>query len=77
MGAEFRRIARRKGYSVAVFALARKLAILIYRMLRYGQDYVDQGIEAYEEKYKQRRLQYIISTAKQMGYALQAMAPTT
>ena len=43
LGATFRRTARRKGHSVAVFALARKLADLVYRMLRYGQDYVDIG----------------------------------
>jgi len=77
LGAQFRRMARRKGYTVAVFAMARKLAILIYRMLRYGEDYVDQGVEAYEETYKQRRLQYILSTAKQMGYLLQPKALPT
>ena len=43
LGANFRRIARRKGYRVAVFATARKLAQLVYRMLRWGQDYVDIG----------------------------------
>jgi hypothetical protein len=68
LGAQFRRIARRKGYSVAVFAMARKLAVLIYRMLRYGQDYVDQGAEAYEEQFKKRRLNAIRTTARQMGY---------
>lgn len=70
LGAQFRRLARRKGYSVAVFAMARKLAMLIYRMLRYGQDYVDEGATAYEERFKQRRLNNLISTAKQMGYEL-------
>jgi len=68
LGAQFRRLARRKGYSVAVFGMARKLATLIYRMLRYGEDYVDQGAEAYEERYKQQRVNYLITNAKQMGY---------
>jgi hypothetical protein len=70
LGASFRRIARRKGYSVAVFATARRLAILIYRMLRYGQDYIDQGAAAYEERFKERRIQNLTSTAKQLGYQL-------
>jgi hypothetical protein len=48
LGASFRRIARHKGGAVAVFATARQLARLIYRMLRYGQDYVDIGEKAYE-----------------------------
>ncbi|MFU8780396.1 MAG: IS110 family transposase, partial [Kiritimatiellia bacterium] len=73
LGAQFRRTSRRKGKAVAVFALARKLATLIYRMLRYGQAYVDQGAEAYEEQFKERRLQAMISSAKQMGYELKPM----
>ena len=46
MGAYYRRIASRKGAAVGIFAVARKLAILIYRMLRFGQDYVDIGERA-------------------------------
>lgn len=42
-GATLRRTARRKGHPVAVFALARKLAVLVYRTLRCRQDYVDIG----------------------------------
>jgi transposase len=70
LGAQYRRIARRKGKSVAVFAMARRLAILVYRMLRFGQDYVDKGEEAYEEQYKDRKVKSMISTAKQLGYEL-------
>jgi len=70
LGAQFRRISRRKGHSVAVFAIARKLAVLIYRMMRYGQDYVDQGAAAYEERFKQRRIHNLKSMAKEIGYEL-------
>lgn len=70
LGAQFRRTSRRKGRAVAVFVMARRLATLIFRMLRYGQDYVDQGVEAYEEQFKERRLQAMKSSAKQMGYEL-------
>lgn len=51
LGAYFRRTARHKGHSVAVFATARKLAELIYRMLRFGQDYVDIGEQVYEGQF--------------------------
>jgi len=47
LGASFRRIARHKGAAVAVFATARQLAKLLYRMLRFGHDYVDIGEQAY------------------------------
>jgi transposase len=70
LGAFYRRIARRKGASVAVFATARKLAQLIFRMLRYGQAYVDEGAKAYEAKYNKRRLNYYANTLKSMGFAI-------
>jgi len=70
LGAQFRRISRRKGRSVAVFALARKLAILIYRMLRYGQDYTEEGAEAYEQRFKKIRRRNLESMAKEMGLIL-------
>ena len=48
MGAAFRRKVRHKGAAAAVFTIARKLATRVYRMRRYGQDYVDIGEQAYE-----------------------------
>jgi hypothetical protein len=41
-------IARRKDPGIAVFASARKLAALVYRMLRFGQQYVDVGQAEYD-----------------------------
>lgn len=77
LGAEYRRIARRKSGKTAVFAVARNLAILVYRMLRYGQDYVDVGVEAYERVFQQRRLKGLINSAKQMGYELKSKKVAT
>jgi transposase len=70
LGAYYRRIARRKGASVAVFATARKLASLIYRMLRYGVAYVDEGTQAYEQRFQAARLQMCQQIANQFGYKL-------
>jgi transposase len=70
LGAYYRRLARRKDSGVAVFATARKLAALVYRMLRYGQQYVDVGQAEYEKRYEQTRVRALASTAKQMGYNL-------
>lgn len=60
----------KKGYSVAVFAMARKLAILIYRLLKWGQAYVDEGLEAYEARFDAVRLRACKENAKAMGYNL-------
>jgi len=70
LGASFLRIARYKGGTFAVFATARKLAQLIYRMLRYGQDYVDIGEKAYEAQFEARRLASLKETAHGLGYTL-------
>jgi len=70
LGAYYRQIARHKGDDVAVFATARKLATLIYRMLRWGKDYVDEGAEAYENRYREGRLRRLTSLARELGYQL-------
>lgn len=70
LGASFRRIARHKGGAVAVFATARQLARLIYRMLRFGQDYVDIGEQDYEAQFQRRRLASITAAAKSLGFTL-------
>jgi transposase len=70
LGAYYRQIARRIGGDVAVFATARKLATIIYRLLRWGQPYVDEGVEAYEQHYHQGRIKSLTAKAKEMGYQL-------
>lgn len=70
LGAFFRRMRARHGAAKAITATARKLAVLIYRMFRYGMDYVDQGQQAYEQQYQEHRLNLLRKQAKQMGYAI-------
>ena len=73
LGAYYRRIAQRCGADVAVFATARKLAQHIYRLLRWGQPYVDEGAAAYEQRYQQARVKRVAASAKQLGYTLVAV----
>ena len=70
LAAALRRKARHKGMQTAIFATARKLATLVYRMLHWGQDYVDEGEAAYEERHRRRTLTYLKTTAKDLGYQL-------
>ena len=76
LGAAYRRIARRKGAGVAVFAMARRLAELVYRMLRYGQDYVDIGEREYERKFEAARIASLTTAARDLGYTLVPKDPT-
>ena len=70
LGAYFRRMARRQDRAIAIGATARKLAERIYRALRWGQEYLDQGAEAYEARFQQNRLRYAVTIAASMGYIL-------
>jgi transposase len=70
LGAHYRRIAQRLGGDIAVFATARQLATLIYRLLRWGQPYIDEGAEAYENRYLEQRIKNLSAKAKQLGYQL-------
>jgi transposase len=73
LGAYYRKLAQRLGGDVAVFATARKLATLIYRLLRWGQPYMDEGVEAYEKRYRQQRVKSLTAKAKALGYELTAL----
>jgi len=70
LGAYYRKIARRIGGDIAVFATARKLATLIYRLLRWGQPYVDEGADSFEMRYRENQIKSLQVKAKQLGYEL-------
>lgn len=70
LGAYARRMRARKDTPVAITATAHKLARLIYRTLKYGQDYVDVGSDVYEAKYKDAIVKSLQRRAKSLGYQL-------
>lgn len=75
LGAFYRRKQARLGAPKAITATARKLARIIYSMLRYGTDYVDRGAASYEEQYRQRTLRSLVQRAKDLGYQLVDIEP--
>ena len=70
LGAFYRRMRGRLGAASAITATAHKLARLIYRLLKYGEHYVQQGMEAYEKKYRERVLHNLKKTAASLGLEL-------
>ena len=70
LGAQFRRLRSRLGSPKAITAMAAEQARLVYRMLKYGQEYVDKGTARYEEKYRLQRIRLITKQAAQQGFAL-------
>ena len=70
LGAQFRRFRRKLGAPKAITAMAHKLAVLFYRMLRFGQEYVDRGQHFYEEKYRQQQISLLNRKAAQLGFSV-------
>jgi transposase len=69
LGAKFRRLRSKLGAPKAISAMAHMLARLVYRMVKFGHDYVDRGIAFYEAKYKHQQLQRIAKQAARSQYA--------
>jgi transposase len=67
LGAKFKRLRASLGAPKAITAMAHALARLVYRMLKYGQDYVDKGMEFYQQRYQQQQINWMRKKAKELG----------
>jgi transposase len=70
VGAQFRRLRTKLGAPGAIKAMAAKLARLVYRMLRYGMKYVDQGAEFYEAQHRKRQINHLKWKAAKLGFQI-------
>ena len=71
LGAFFRRKKAQLGTPKAVTATAHKIARLVYRLLRYGEEYVEVGEEEYERRHRARTLRNLERRARSLGFVLQ------
>jgi transposase len=63
----YRRIRSTRGGQVANIASARKIAILFYNALTRGLKYVEQGLDAYEKKYREQSIKRMKKAAARFG----------
>lgn len=70
LGAYFRRLCSRMDKPKAVTAAAHKLARLIYTMLTKGEEYIDQGQDYFEARYRDRALRQLSQRAQTLGMKL-------
>jgi transposase len=70
LGAKYRRFRGRMDAPKAITALAHNLATLIYPMLKFGHNYTDKGMQFYEQRYRERQLQYLKKQAAKQGFQL-------
>ena len=71
-----RRLRARKGSLVAIKAVARKLAELYYLLMTEGLAYVENGIQAYNQKMTEQKQRYIIRAARNLGLQLSVSQTT-
>src|SRR5947208_5634026 len=67
LGAQFRRLRGKLGAPKAITAMAHKLAVLVYRMLRWGHEYVDKGMQYYEERHREQQIRLLQKRAAKLG----------
>lgn len=65
---KFRRLVPRLGYTKAVWAIARHLSVVIWKILHEGATYVEQGL-ATSEKAIKRRVQRLKQELRSLGYS--------
>jgi transposase len=70
LGAQFRRLRTKLGAPVAIKAMAAKLARLVYRMLRYGMQFVDRGADFYDAQHRQLQINYLKRKAANLGFQI-------
>ena len=71
LGGFYRRIKGRRGAAVAVVATARKLAVLFYRAMTRGLEYVERGLAEYEAAYRKQSERHLRKMAARLGFTLQ------
>lgn len=70
LGAQYRRLRGKLGAPKAITAMAHKLAILVYRLLRYGHEYVDKGTQYYEDRHREQQIRFLKKRAATLGLAV-------
>jgi len=76
LGARYRHLRRQlPTFKAAVKAMARYLAVLIFRLLTKGEAWVDRGAVQFERHRLERELASLTSKARAKGFALIPMTP--
>lgn len=71
LGAQFRKLKARKGPKVAVKAMARKIAIIIYHMVTKQVPFNSETEKDFEKNFEKQLLKKLTKQAQRIGYILQ------
>ncbi len=68
LGAQFRRLAARRGVRRAAVALAHTIIVIAYHMLTRKQDYSDLGVNYFDERQRDRLRHRLTTRLESLGY---------
>lgn len=67
LGETYRRISHRKGSATAIKAVARKLAVIFYKMVTQQEEYIKPDLSIYNKRYKDNLVRNFLKKAERMG----------
>jgi transposase len=70
LGAFYRHLRSRLGAPKAITATAHKLARIFYKLWTQGGDYLDPGMDYYEQHYRERMVNNLHKKALAFGFEL-------
>ena len=69
-GGFYRRIKGRRGGLVANKAVARKLAIMFWRLMVHGLEYVEHGLKHYQDRVRLTEQRTLTTLARKLGFSI-------
>jgi transposase len=75
LGAQYRRLASRRGKQRAAIAVAHSILVIVYHMLQRGTEYVELGGDYFDRRTQQQTQQRLVKRLEQLGYKV-TLEPT-
>lgn len=75
LGAQYRRLAARRGKQRAAIAVAHSILVIVYHMLQRGTEYVELGGDYFDKRNQQQVQQRLVKRLEQLGYTV-TLEPT-
>jgi transposase len=68
LGAQYRRLAPRRGKKRALLAVGHSLLVILYHLLKYDRDYQDLGADYFDRLEPERLRRYLVKRLERLGY---------
>jgi len=76
LGAQYRRLAARRGKKRALIAVGHSLLVIFYHMLKYDVEYQDLAVDYFDERDPEHLRHYLVKRLERLGYQV-SLTPQT